>query len=108
MKKYKVVLTDTAKKDLQEIAFYIASASGSREIAKRFVNELREKAARLETFPNTGTIPNNRILKSLGYRFLMHKDYLLFYQIEESQKKVFVMACFNGKQDYLRVMRKYL
>lgn len=108
MKKYKVVLTDTAKKDLQEIALYIASASGSREIAKRFVNELREKAARLETFPNTGTIPNDRILKSLGYRFLMHKDYLLFYQIEESQKKVFVMAIFNGKQDYLRVMRKYL
>ena len=36
---YTVRLTDTAKQDLREIAFWIAEQSKDREIAKRFVSE---------------------------------------------------------------------
>lgn len=38
---YTVRLTDTAKQDLREIAFWIADQSKDPEIAKRFVEELR-------------------------------------------------------------------
>ena len=38
----------------------------------------------------------------------MHKDYLIFYNIDESQKIVNVLAIFNSKKDYLRVMRKFI
>jgi toxin ParE1/3/4 len=105
---YKVVLTDTAKQDLREIAFYIAEESKDKGIAKRFVNELREETRRLGTLPNAGALPRDRILKSLGYRYLVHKEYLTFYLVDEQQKKVFVMAIFNGKRDYMRVMRKLI
>lgn len=105
---YKVVLTDTAKQDLREIAFYIAEESKDKEIAKRFVNELRAETKRLEVFPNAGAVPKDRILKALGYRFIVHKDYLTFYLVDELQKKVLVMAIFNGKRDYMRVMRKFI
>jgi plasmid stabilization system protein ParE len=58
--------------------------------------------------PNAGALPRDRILKSLGYRYLVHKEYLTFYLVDEQQKKVFVMAIFNGKRDYMRVMRKLI
>ncbi len=55
-----------------------------------------------------GAIPRDRVLKSNGYRFLSHKDYLLFYQYNMETNTVYVMAIFNGKRDYMRVMKKYL
>lgn len=104
----KIVFTDTAKSDLRYIALYLADLSKDKNLAIRFVKELREKARILEQFPESGAIPADRVLKSNAYRFLVHKDYLLFYLYEKEANTVYVMAIFNGKRDYLRVMRKFL
>lgn len=105
---YKVELTDTAKQDLKDIAFYIADSSKDINIAKNFVAELKNKVRSLEDFPNAGALPKDRNLRSFGYRFLSYKDYLLFYLTNEQEKKVTVMAIFNGKKDYMQVMKKYV
>jgi len=106
--RYTVVLTDTAKQDLRDIAFWIAEQSKDVAIAKRFVNELREECHRLDLFPNSGVLPKDRILKSLGYRFAAHKEYLIFYQVDEEKSEVYIMAIFNAKKDYMRVMKKFI
>ena len=105
---YTVRLTDTAKQDLWEIAFRIAEKSKDREIAKRFVGELRETCRRLDTFPNAGGIPKDRIIRSAGYRFTVHKEYLNFYLVDEEEKQVNVMTIFNAKKDYMRVMKRFI
>ena len=105
---YTVRLTDTAKQDLREIAFWIAEQSKDKEIAKRFVGELRETCKKLDTFPNAGAIPKDRLIRSEGYRFTVHKEYLIFYLVDEEKKQVNVMAIFNAKKDYMRVMKKYI
>ena len=103
-----IVFTDTAKSDLREIAVYIAGFSKDRDLAIRFVKELQEKTKILEQFPEIGAIPRDRVLRSSGYRFLSHKDHLLFYQYEKAANKIYVVAVFNGKRDYMRVMQKFL
>lgn len=105
---YEVILTDTAKEDLREIALYLARQTGDKSVAKRFVAELRDKCRELEAFPNSGALPRDRILKSMGYRFVVHKNYLLFYLVDDEKKTVSVMAIFNGKRDYLRVMSGFI
>ena len=105
---YTVRLTDTAKQDLREIAFWIAEQSKDKEIAKRFVGELRETCKKLDTFPNAGAIPKDRVIRSEGHRFTVHKEYLIFYLVDEEKKQVNVMAIFNAKKDYMRVMKKYI
>lgn len=105
---YRVVLTDTAKQDLREIAIYITEESKDKDIAKSFISELREKTNQLKEFPNRGSIPNDKILKSLGYKFLVHKDYLIFYLVDEAVKTVYVVAIFNCKKDYIRVIKKLI
>lgn len=102
----KIVFTDTAKSDLRNIALYLADLSKDKNLAIRFVKELREKTRILEQFPESGAIPADRVLKSSGYRFLVHKNYLLFYLYEKEANTVYVMAIFNGKRDYLRFMKK--
>lgn len=103
-----IEFTDTAKADLREIAIHIAEFSKDRNLAIRFVKELQEKTKILEQFPESGAIPRDRVLKSSGYRFLSHKDYLIFYSYEKAENKVYIVAVFNGKRDYIRVMKKYL
>lgn len=104
----RIVFTDTAKSDLRDIAVYIADLSKDKKFAIRFVKELQEKTKILEHFPESGAIPRDRVLKSSGYRFLVHKEHLLFYLYEKEENTVYVMAVFNGKRDYMRVMKKFL
>lgn len=80
-----VVFTGTAKNDLREIAVHLAKRSGSRELAVRFVRELQEQTAIPAQFPESGAFPQDRMLKSSGFRFLTHKDYLLFYRYERAE-----------------------
>lgn len=105
---YRVVLTETAKLDLREITFYIAEQAKDREIARRFVSELQEKCSRLEEFPQAGALPKDHVLRSLDYRFISHKEYLIFYSVNEEEKVVNVLAIFNARKDYLRVMNRLL
>ena len=105
---YTVSFTETAKNDLREIAFYIADQSKEPEIAKAFVLELRETCNRLTELPNQGALQKDRILRSMEYRYLSHKGYLLFYQVNEHENTVDIMAIFQEKQDYFRVMRRLI
>lgn len=106
--KYKVIITETAKKDLRDISFWIAYRSKNIDIAKKFINELREAIRKLSIFPRSGSIPEDSIIKSSGFRFIVHKNYLIFYSIEESEKTVRIMAVFNSRQDYMRVIAKFI
>ncbi|MCQ2529220.1 MAG: type II toxin-antitoxin system RelE/ParE family toxin [Saccharofermentans sp.] len=105
---YSVKLTATAIQDLREIALWIAGQAKDTNIAKRFVNELREECNKLNSFPDRGALPKDRILLSMGYRFIVFKDYLIFYLTDDEKMVVNVMAIFNAKRDYMRVMRKFI
>lgn len=104
----RVVFTDTASLDLLDIATRIADISGSKNVAIRFVKELRERIEVLERFPESGAVPRDRVLRCNGYRFLVYKDYLMFYTYNKDIDTVYITAVFNGKRDYMRVMKKYL
>ncbi len=101
-----VLMTDTAKDDLREIALYLFDQSGDAEIAASFVMELQEQCLALESFPERGAIPKDYVLKALGYRYLTYKHYLIFYLIDENEQSVLIHAFFNEKADYFRYMRK--
>lgn len=104
----KVIFTDTAEANLRDIAFYIANRSKDKSIAIRFVNKLREKCRNLETMPEIGYLPKDRVLVSNGYRFLVHDNYLIFYSYIKEEKAVYVNTIFNAKRDYTCVMKKHI
>lgn len=102
---WQMIMTDTAKSDLREIALWIYEQSGDADPAASFVSVLREKCRLLETQPESGAVPKDYVLKSLGYRYLTYKHYLIFYLAEPSDKKVYIHAFFNEKMDYFRVIK---
>lgn len=97
-----------SQRGLRSLAYRLAELSKDKELAKRFVRELQQSCKMLETFPESGALPRDRILRSSGYRFLAFTDYLTFYTIDKEKRVVYIAAVFNGKKDYVRVMRKYI
>lgn len=106
--KYTIDITDTAKGHLRDIAINIAEQSKEKEIAKRFVGELEAECYRLDEMPNKGANPNDRVLISMGYKFLVHKEYLIFFTVDDFAKIVYIQAIFNAKKDYKRFMRQLI
>ena len=103
-----VIFTDTAKADLRNIAIYLTDLSKDKNLGIRFIKELQEKTKILEQFPESGAFPRDRVLKSNGYRFLSHKDHLIFYLYDKTENKIYITAIFNGKRDYMRIIKKFL
>ncbi len=104
---YRILFADTAVEDLRELAVHIVNISKDKGLAKRFILELRKSCQILETFPESGALPRDRVMRSAGYRFLVYKDYLIFYTVDKENALVHIMAVFNGKKDYMRVMRRF-
>jgi plasmid stabilization system protein ParE len=105
---YKLKFTDTANEDLRNIAFDIAFQAKDKEVAKNFIKKLRQECKILETFPDSGAMPKDRVLRSAGQRFLAHKGYLIFYTTDETKEIVYILAVFNEKQDYMRIMKRFI
>lgn len=106
--KCNVKFTDTANDDLRDIVLYIAERSKDKQLAIHFVNALREKCKILETAPESGSLPKDRLLISSGYRFLVHDNYLIYYYYSKEDNTAYITAVFNAKRDYMRVMKKFI
>lgn len=102
---YTINVTETAKNDLREIGLYIAKETQDKDVALKFLDELLARCGQLSAFPQSGAYPKDKVLKSLGYRYLVHGDYLDFYTVNEGGNRVDVVAFFNAKKNYMRVLR---
>ena len=58
--------------------------------------------------PGIRRIPAGPDAEEQRLPFLTHKDYLLFYRYERAEGRVYIMAIFHGRLDYLRVMQQFL
>ena len=59
-----------------------------------------EKSIEILTYhPYLGKVPREEELASLGYRYLVVQNYLVFYAIE--RKTIYVHRILHGARDYL-------
>lgn len=100
--------TKTAKENLCDIALYIAEQSKDKSIGTRFVKEIEEKCNVLIDFPESGSFPKDRVLLSSGYRFLVYKEYHIFYLYKKLENMIYIMAVFNAKRGYMKVMKEFI
>ena len=96
MGKMKVIWTETANKDLNEIIEYIAN--DSVEIALEKFYKIKDSVKQLDKFSEQGRIipelKNENIMK---YRELIVSPWRLMYKIEE--KKIYIMAVLDGRRN---------
>lgn len=88
----KVVFSNQAERDLEEIGDLIALDNPSKAVS--FVQDLRESCKKIESFPSIGV---ERAELEPDSRMLVHKKYLIFYYIADN--KAIVDRFLHGSRD---------
>jgi len=104
MKKYRVLLSEEAEKDLKDISLYVARYD-SPEKAVRLLENLEETCVKLESYPDRGHIPKElERLAMAQYLEIYFKPYRIIYEISKSE--VFVHCIIDGRRDIESVLRQ--
>lgn len=93
-----VHLTAEAEYDLEAIGDYIARDNPKRALS--FLQELRSKCLGLADMPER--FPLVPRYETEGVRRRVHKDYLIFYRVE--QEKVVIIHILHGEQNYSSIL----
>ena len=102
--KYEVIRTDTADAGIRKIILYVAQNFGNT-VALEKLDEIEKRILDLGDDPYIGTNPGYLVLKRQGYKVLVLEKDLIFYKINEENKKVVVYAVVDQRQDYLNIIR---
>ena len=101
---YKVIRTDTADSGIRKIILYVAQ-NFENTVALEKLDEMEKRILELEDNPYIGTDPRYLVLKRQGYKVLVLEKDLVFYKIDEENKKVVVYAVVDQRQDYINIIR---
>ena len=99
--KYRVKIYPEAKRDLQELIDYLNGLSP--EAALRYYDEITEKISSLSQFPERCPRPRNLMLAAKGYRFLVVRQYLVFFVIQE--KEVQIRRILFSRREYESILK---
>ena len=102
--KYEVIRTETADAGIRKIILYVAQNFGNT-VALEKLNEIEERILGLGEDPYIGTEPRYLVLRRQGYKVLILEKDLVFYKIDEENKKVVIYAVVDQRQDYLNIVR---
>jgi plasmid stabilization system protein ParE len=95
-KKYEVIWSNIAEKDLIDIVEYISADSPSTAL-KSFKN-IKQKASKLYSFPESGrVVPELRDQGIVQYRELIISPWRVIYRI--SEKSVYVLSVLDARQN---------
>lgn len=99
-KKYDVVVTPSAQKDLTEIKSYFANVlkTSSNSIFEKFLEQVRI----LKTHPFIYKAHQDSLLKLVGYRVIPIDKYLMFYVVRSNM--VQIHRVLYAKRNYLQLL----
>ena len=102
--KYEILRTDVADAGIRKIILYVAQNFGN-DVAVEKLNEIEKRIIELADNPCIGVEPRYQVLRRQGYKVLILEKDLVFYKIDEDNKKVIVYAVVDQRQDYLNIIR---
>lgn len=106
MSDFRVVLTESAEQDLEELVDYLLQ-DGSSAAAARLLQQVRGKIASLESFPERGAHPKE--LAELGilvFRQLNFGPYRMIYRVQG--KTVYLTLIADGGRDMIALLQRRL
>ena len=98
---YKLIFAPEFSKDLDNTFEYISNILKANNASKDLMKEIDDSIMNLKNMPYV--YPEcNEPLKSLGYRKIIVKNYIMIYEVNEKKNNVNLLRLFYAKGDYVR------
>ena len=104
MELYKIIVTPDAAANLTELRYYIANILMAPDAALRHIRLIRTEIAKLKQFPARIAPVHEEPWHSRGIRFLIVKNFYVYYRIDENAKTVFILNVVYSKRGQLKVL----
>ena len=99
---YRVEVSESAKADMKEILSYIKDSLHNPKAASNLADLLVQEISSLSQYPHSGTPVQDRFLANYGFRFLLVKNFKVFYiTIEQKDnKQVRIIRVLYARRSY--------
>ena len=103
---YKIEISEAAKADIKEILSYIKDSLHNPKAASNLADLLAREISSLSQHPHSGTPVQDRFLANYGFRFLLVKNFKVFYitidQVDNNQ--VHIIRVLYARRDYETIL----
>jgi len=93
-----------ARQDMTDIAHYVSHALFNPTAAEKLADYMIEAAERLKDFPYINSIHQSIKPLKKEYRKLIVKNYIMFYVIDEKEKRVTIARVIYARRDYEKML----
>lgn len=101
---YKLVITKNAENDLDDILQYISNELAAPKAASNFLDNVVKCYENISLNPKLYAICDNNRLRAKEYRKAIINNYIMFYRVDENNKKIYVMRFIYGRRDYINLI----
>lgn len=100
-----VVILEPAQRELEEIAQLHMNLSGPNS-ARNITNRIFDTLSRLELFPLSGHIPQDKELRNSGYRYVIAGKYICVYRL--IGETAYIYHIVHGASNYPTLFKRLL
>jgi plasmid stabilization system protein ParE len=99
---YKLIFTKTFKDDVKQSVDYIKHTLQAPVAAERLKVEIKRSYKIIRDTPFVYPVVPNDYLASMGFRFTVVRNYLLFYIVEDTQ--INIVRFLYGHRDWINIL----
>ncbi len=105
MNSYKIIITPDAEADLIEIRNYIAFSLLVPDVALHYIRSIRNEIGKLSYMAGSIAPVQHEPWRSCGVRKITAKAFFVYYRIDESAKRVYIMNVIYARRDQLLALQ---
>ena len=102
---YQLVFLLIARQDMTDIARYIGHELCNPTAAFMLADEMIAAAERLVDFPYINAVHKSEEPLKKEYRKLIVKSYIMFYWVDEKEKRITIARVIYARRDYEKLLK---
>jgi plasmid stabilization system protein ParE len=102
---YSLNITDIAEEDILETVRYITNVLKNPVAANSLLDEIERYEKILEDTPGIYPFVHDEYLAGKGLKYVIIKNFILFYAINERDKIVNIVRFLYGRRDWKNILR---
>ena len=102
---YTIHITKKAEADIESAADYIEHTLLNPKAADSLLAFAERKINALSCMPQSHQLIDDAVLKALGIRYLLIKNYIAFYTIDADSKTIHIIRFLYNKRNWIHILK---
>jgi plasmid stabilization system protein ParE len=103
---YLLNFTKIVYEDIDSSYKYIAEKLDAPRAAENLIEEIIEKLNYIKKTPYSRPLVQDNYLASLGIRSIKVKNYVIYFNVDENEKRINVIRFFYNKRNWIKLLKE--